>query len=106
MQEDAPRDVGTLLRAFRERRGLTQESVVHAAGGAVTVETVSNIERGRTRPRRRTLDQLPAALKLDEAERDMLTAAWIAAGARAPGTGPAAQTTPPASTARVPAVVP
>jgi predicted ATPase/DNA-binding XRE family transcriptional regulator len=105
MQEDAPRDVGTLLRSFRERRGLTQESVVHAAGGAVTVETVSNIERGRTRPRRHTLDQLAAALELDEAERDMLSAAWTAAGARAPGTGPAAQATPPASPASVPAML-
>lgn len=44
MQEDAPQDLGNLLRSFRERRGLTQESVVYRTAGAVTVETVSNIE--------------------------------------------------------------
>jgi transcriptional regulator with XRE-family HTH domain len=67
MTEDAPRDLGHVLRSFRERRGLTQESVAQRTAGAVTVETVSNIERGRTRPRRYTLNQLVAALELDGA---------------------------------------
>ena len=81
MQADASGELASLVRSFRERRGLTQESVASRTAGAVTVETVSNIERGRTRPRRHTLDQLAAALGLDEADRDTLQAAWAAAGA-------------------------
>jgi len=57
MLEDAPTGLGGRLRSFRERRGLIHESVVSRTAGAVTVETVSNIERGRTRPRRHTLDR-------------------------------------------------
>jgi predicted ATPase/transcriptional regulator with XRE-family HTH domain len=100
MAEDAPRDLGDLLRSFRERRGLTQESVVSRTAGAVSVETVSNIERGRTRPRRHTLNQLVAALELDEAERDTLDAAWVG-GARTAGASSAS----PAVRAGVPAML-
>src|ERR1700733_1003051 len=76
MQEDAPVDLGGFLRSFRQGRGLTQEAVASRTAGAVTVETVSNIERGRTRPRRHTLDQLIAAMELDAAERGGGEAGW------------------------------
>ena len=92
MRADASGELGRLVRSFRERRGLTQESVVSRAAGAVTVETVSNIERGRTRPRRHTLDRLAAALGLDEDERNALRAAWAAFGAGAAAVDSASQT--------------
>ena len=87
MAEDAPVDLGDLLRSFRERRGLTQESLASRTAGAVTVETVSNIERGRTRPRRYTLNRLVAALELDVAEDSAVEAAWSAGETRTAGAG-------------------
>jgi predicted ATPase/class 3 adenylate cyclase len=93
MHADPPEELGSLVRSFRERRGLTQESLVSRMAGAVTVETVSNIERGRTRPRRHTLGRLAAALGLGSAERDALWAAWAAGAAVA---GPASRALPAA----------
>jgi predicted ATPase len=68
--------LGKLLRAHRERLALTQQQVVARATGELSVETVSNIERGRTRPLRRTLDQLLTVLDLGGDERSEIEAAW------------------------------
>jgi transcriptional regulator with XRE-family HTH domain len=69
MEHVAGRTLGDLLRAYRERRELTQEELAGLVQGGITVETISNIERGRTRPHRQTLNKLLDALGLDRPER-------------------------------------
>ena len=76
--------LAAMLRSYREQRGLTQEEVAARALGGLSVETVSNIERGRTRPRRHTLDQLVAALELGPEERNALRAALLQPGHPSP----------------------
>jgi predicted ATPase/DNA-binding XRE family transcriptional regulator len=65
-----------LLCTYREQRGLTQEALAGLVQGGITVETISNIERGRTRPHRSTLEKLMDALGLDRPQRQALLAAW------------------------------
>jgi len=44
--------LGDLLRDYREQRELTQEALAGLVQGGITIDTISNVERGRTRPRR------------------------------------------------------
>jgi transcriptional regulator with XRE-family HTH domain len=75
--------VGALLRAYRERAGLSQEVLAERAGLAAAA--ISALERGvRRRPFPHTIAALAAALDLSAAER-----AAFAAAARAPA-GPVA----------------
>ncbi|HZS86228.1 MAG TPA: tetratricopeptide repeat protein [Chloroflexota bacterium] len=73
--------LGALLRRYRERCGLTQEELAERA--AASVDTLSKIERGRTRPYRQTLEALCDALSLSEEERRAVLLAWRAATSRA-----------------------
>ena len=52
--------IGARVRAARKRRGYTQEQLADLIGR--TVETVSNVERGRTIPTLETLDRLGHSL--------------------------------------------
>lgn len=58
--------IGRRLRALRESRGLTQEDV--AAAIERSVETISNIERGRTLATLDTLDRLAQQLGIPLAD--------------------------------------
>lgn len=65
--------LGSQLRVFRERAGLTQEELAERAG--LTPHAVSALERGtRTRPYPHTLRSLPGALGLSDVERAALIA--------------------------------
>src|SRR2546423_5840587 len=56
-----------LLRSHRQAKGLTQEEFAAKAG--VGVRTLRDLERGRARPQRSTVDLLVAALELDGPQR-------------------------------------
>src|SRR5689334_9682454 len=76
---------GDLLRGCRERRGWTQEELAGRVAGGLTVETISNLERGRTRPHRHTLLAVIDALELDPAERAAVLTAWQRRAGPSPG---------------------
>ena len=70
--------LGDLLRQYRERRGWSQEELAERIEPAVSPNTISNLERGRTRPYRQTLAALCVALGLDASERQQIEGAWRA----------------------------
>ena len=77
-QEADAESLGDLVRQVRLRRGFTQEELAEAAGGIVSVDTVANVERGRTRPHRQTLRALLHGLHATTEESTELTDAWRA----------------------------
>ena len=64
---------GTLLRGHRAVAGLTQEELAELAG--LSVRAVANWERGRARPRRRSVVLLADALALSIKQRKLFTQA-------------------------------
>ena len=52
--------LGNAIREMREKRGLTQEAVAHAAG--ITTATLGVIERGLSNPTWATVKGIAAAL--------------------------------------------
>src|ERR1700743_3389417 len=80
----SPSAFGFLLRQRRRRAGLTQEEL--AARSGLGVRTISNLERGSSRPYRRTAEALAETLALDApAAEDFLA---VARAARMPDAGP------------------
>jgi len=77
-QEASAESLGDLVRQVRLRRGFTQEELAEAAGGNVSVDTVANVERGRTRPHRQTLRALLHGLQATTEESTEVTDAWRA----------------------------
>ncbi len=95
--------LGALVRGHRERQGLSQEGLAERVGASLSVSTIANIERGRTRPYRHTLEALCMALELDAAQRATLLTAWRARPTSVPTPAPAVTSTPAMDT---PGVIP
>jgi predicted ATPase/DNA-binding XRE family transcriptional regulator len=91
-------DLGDLLRRMRVRRGLTQEELAALIPEGLSVDTVSNIERGRVRPRRHTLLALLDILEPDDAERSAALDTWRLPPGRVPGGALPSPTLPVPST--------
>ncbi len=68
-----PSDFGHLLRRARQIRSLTQAEVATRTG--IGIRTIRDLERGRAKPHRATVDLLISALGAIGAERDALLAA-------------------------------
>jgi predicted ATPase/transcriptional regulator with XRE-family HTH domain len=75
-----------LLHHHRSQRGLSQEELAALVVPPLNVDTISNLERGRTRPYRHTVDALCRALALDEAASNEIWTAWRATRAGRPTT--------------------
>jgi ribosome-binding protein aMBF1 (putative translation factor) len=89
-----------LLRQSREQRGLSQEDLAAPREPPLSPDTISNLERGRTRPHRQTLEALCHALRLDADARQGVWAAWRTAGS---GKGPVSLGRPTVRSGTVPA---
>jgi predicted ATPase/DNA-binding XRE family transcriptional regulator len=68
--ESLTEHIGERLRRLRSSRRLTQEELAERFPGGLSVDTISNIERGRVRPRRQTLIGLLSALDVDKDEQE------------------------------------
>jgi predicted ATPase/transcriptional regulator with XRE-family HTH domain len=84
--------LGDLLRQYRQRLGLSQEELAERVTPALSVTTIGNIERGRTRPYRHTFIALCVALALTPEEQAEVLEVWRAGAA-------ASEVPPPASPA-------
>ncbi|HEY6139073.1 MAG TPA: helix-turn-helix transcriptional regulator [Thermoanaerobaculia bacterium] len=63
-----PSDFGGLVRQLRDARGWTQETLAREA--EITVTSVSNLERGATKPSTATVEKIAAAFDLRPGELD------------------------------------
>jgi WD40 repeat protein/DNA-binding CsgD family transcriptional regulator/transcriptional regulator with XRE-family HTH domain len=73
LSDDNPaRRLGALVRQHRLRSGLSQEALAARISPQVSVDTISKLERGYTRPYQHTLDALCVALELDTLQRTEL----------------------------------
>lgn len=66
MNKDLAKFIGSRVRAFRKQRCMTQEDLAEAIGK--TVETVSNIERGKKLPGLSTLGDIQEVLNVPLSE--------------------------------------
>ena len=68
MSPQEPNDFGGLVRQLRDARGWTQEKLAREAD--ITVTSVSNVERGATKPTAETVEKLAKAFGLDAGDLD------------------------------------
>src|SRR5262245_6105201 len=68
MSPHRPSDFGGLVRQLRDARGWTQEKLAREA--EITVTSVSNVERGVTKPNAETVEKLAAAFGLNPGDLD------------------------------------
>lgn len=68
MSSHQPMDFGGLVRQLRDARGWTQEKLAREAD--ITVTSVSNVERGATKPSAETVEKLAAAFGLEPGDLD------------------------------------
>jgi len=61
-----------VLRRYREQRGLSQEELAALVEPPLSPETISNLERGRTRPHRQTLEAVCQGQRLDDTARQVV----------------------------------
>jgi DNA-binding XRE family transcriptional regulator len=84
MGRQATATLGDLLRQYRQRLGLSQEELAERVDPALSVTTVRNIERGRSRPYRHTLLGLCVALELTSEEQTAVLGEWRTVVGEAP----------------------
>ena len=68
MPPQQPSHFGALVRQLRDARGWTQEKLAREAD--ITVTSVSNVERGATKPNAETVEKIAAAFGLEPGDLD------------------------------------